>query len=425
MNVHDEFTRRVAADRLCAAVMKAVRDGDTAALGRLGMQGFAQYAGRLSELMTVSVRGGLDFSEDFGELMRQVNSPARYAHHLVNECGAAVQTALDERNGLRLRVVQPEYNDGRTKGLIGDALSRETPEQGKEALATGLGTEVKDAGNEFMKQNAEQRSRAGFTVTVTRTGGAKCCPWCADRTGKWELANAPDGVFGCHDNCKCMVDYTNSKGTVRGRAVTHKIDGKTVTKWEFADKIPYTPPKVLTREEAAARGGFDKPKRLTGGANGGILKSRNVTTAGLMFVSHRDNLYKYAIKVPPIKGYEDVTFHADRESFQILNPETGELVQRVSPKELADLLRASANYKNTAIRLLACQSGYGEENSLAQQLANELGVKVKAPTEILAIDNTGETFISDNLVLIDMWEQGLHVEQTGKWADFEPEPEVR
>jgi hypothetical protein len=61
-----------------------------------------------------------------------------------------------------------------------------------------------------------------------------------------------------------MVDYTNSKGTVRGRAVTHKIDGKTVTKWEFADKIPYTPPRVLTREEAAARGGFDKPKRLTG-----------------------------------------------------------------------------------------------------------------------------------------------------------------
>ena len=269
MSVDGEFKRLTANDRLCAAVMKAVRENDTAALRRLGFGGFAQYAGRLSELMTVSVHGGLDFSmseahaDDFGELMRQVNSPARYAHHLVNECGTAVQTALDERQGLRLRVVQPEYNDGRTKSLIGDALTRETPEQGKEALATGLGTAVKDAGNEFMRQNAEQRDRAGFKVTVTRTGGAKCCPWCADRTGKWELANAPDGVFGCHDNCKCMVDYTNSKGTVRGRAVTHKIDGKTVTKWEFADKIPYTPPRVLTKEEAAARGGFDKPKRLT------------------------------------------------------------------------------------------------------------------------------------------------------------------
>lgn len=273
MSVDGEFKRLMADDRLCADVLKAVRDGDAAALRRLGFGGFAQYAGRLSELMTVSVRGGLDFSEDFGELMRQVNSPARYAHHLVNECGTAVQTALDERQGVHLRAVQLPYNDGRTKGLIGDALSRETPEQGKEALATGLGTAVKDAGNEFMKQNAEQRSRAGFTVTVERTGGANCCPWCADRVGKWELKNAPKDVFGVHDNCTCMVDYTNSKGTVRGRAVTHKIDGKTVTKWEFADKIPYTPPRVLTKEEAAARGGFDKPKRLTGGANGGIIKA--------------------------------------------------------------------------------------------------------------------------------------------------------
>lgn len=283
MNVHDEFTRRVAEDRLCAAVMKAVRENDTAALGRLGMKGFAQYAGRLSELMTECARrrllGADDFGsimdededeDDFGAMMDEVAKPAHYAHHLVNEGGTAIQQALDRRNGVRLRVIEPEFNDGRLKGIVGEA-SESDSENAADNLAVQLGTFVKDMGNEFMRQNAEQRDRAGFKVTITRTGGAKCCPWCADRTGKWELANAPDGVFGCHDNCKCMVDYTNSKGTVRGRAVTHKIDDKTVTKWEFADKIPYTPPKVLTREEAAAKGGFSQPKRLTGGANGGII----------------------------------------------------------------------------------------------------------------------------------------------------------
>lgn len=274
MSVDGEFKRLTAKDRLCAAVLKAVRENDTAALRRLGLGGFAQYAGRLSELMTASVRGGLDWSPDFAALMRQVNSPVRYAHHLVNECGAAVQTALDERNGLRLRVVQPEYNDGRTKAIVGEAAESDS-EHAADNLATQLGTEVKDAGNEFMKQNAEQRSSAGFKVTVERTGGTNCCPWCADRIGRWELKDAPKDVFGCHDNCTCMVDYTNSKGTVRGKVVTHKIDGKNVSKWEFADKIPYTPPRVLTREEAAAKGGFDKPKRLTGGANGGILNYRD------------------------------------------------------------------------------------------------------------------------------------------------------
>ena len=262
MNVHDEFTRRVAADRLCRELMRAIAENDTAALERLGMKGFGQYAGRLSELMTDSVRRELLGADDFGAIMDEVAKPAHYAHHLVNEGGSAIQQALDKRQGIRLRVIEPEFNDGRLKGIVGEA-SESDSENAADNLAVQLGTMVKDMGNVFLKQNAEQRSRAGFKVTVTRTGGAKCCPWCADRTGKWELANAPDGVFGCHDNCKCMVDYTNSKGTVRGRAVTHKIDGKTVTKWEFADKIPYTPPRVLTKEEAAARGGFDKPKRLT------------------------------------------------------------------------------------------------------------------------------------------------------------------
>ena len=261
MNVHDEFTRRVAADRLCRELARAIAENDTAALERLGMRGFGLYAGRLSELMTDSVRRELLGTDDFGAIMGEVAKPAHYAHHLVNEGGSAIQQALDRRNGVRLRVVEPEFNDGRLKGIVGQ-IAESDSENAPDNLATQLGTFVKDMGNEFMRQNAEQRDRAGFKVTITRTGGAKCCPWCADRTGTWELKAAPDGVFGCHDNCKCMVDYTNSKGTVRGKAV-----GK---KWNFSE-IPYEPPRVLTREEAAARGGFDKPRRLTGDENRGII----------------------------------------------------------------------------------------------------------------------------------------------------------
>jgi hypothetical protein len=47
-----------------------------------------------------------------------------------------------------------------------------------------------------------------------------------------------------------VVDYTNSKGTARGRAVTHKIDGKNVTKWEWKKVEPeglFKPPKILTK----------------------------------------------------------------------------------------------------------------------------------------------------------------------------------
>jgi hypothetical protein len=162
-------------------------------------------------------------------------------------------------------------------------------------------------------------------------------------------------------------------------------------------------------------------KRIDNLGGSVIIKERKIETAGLMFVSHRDDLYKYAVKVKPLQGFEDVVFHADRTSFLILDPETDDIVQRISPKELSEILRGSNNYNGSAIRLLSCQAGYGGEQSLAKQLANELGVEVMAPTETLAIDNTGKTFISDNTVLLDMWGDGIEVKPTGKWETFTAE----
>ena len=99
---------------------------------------------------------------------------------------------------------------------------------------------------------------------MKRSGSTKCCPWCAARIGSWTLKNAPDGVFGCHANCSCTVEYTSSTGAVSQRRGT----GRFV-------EVEYQPPHVMTYGEAREKGGFDEPKRLTGGANGGIIYSDN------------------------------------------------------------------------------------------------------------------------------------------------------
>ena len=137
--------------------------------------------------------------------------------------------------------------------------------QAVETLADGLAYAVKKAGNEFVEKNAEQRSRAGFEVSVKRSGSTKCCPWCAARIGSWALKNAPDGVFGCHANCSCTVEYTSSTGAVSQRRGT----GRFV-------EVEYQPPHVMTHEEAQEKGGFDEPKRLTSGGNGGIIKALTI-----------------------------------------------------------------------------------------------------------------------------------------------------
>lgn len=262
-----EFGRRAADDELCAAVAKAVADGDSDALRRLGLDGWGDYVQRLSELMNESVRDGLEQSDDFGALMSQVASPARYAHHLVTESGTAVQKAKDKPLGIHIKPLEPEFDDDALKGTVGTAANMDDPERAVETLADGLAYAVKKAGNEFVEKNAEQRSRAGFEVSVKRSGSSKCCPWCAARIGSWSLKNAPDGVFGCHAKCSCTVEYTSSTGakTSASGANLHRFGAGAFT------EIEYQPPHVLSREEAREKGGFDEPKRLTGAANGGII----------------------------------------------------------------------------------------------------------------------------------------------------------
>lgn len=378
MSVDGEFKRLTAKDRLCAAVLKAVRENDTAALRRLGLGGFAQYAGRLSELMTASVRGGLDWSPDFAALMRQVNSPVRYAHHLVNECGTAVQTALDERNGLRLRVVQPDYNDGRTKAIVGEAAESDS-ENAADNLATQLGTEVKDAGNVFLKQNAEQRSGAGFKVTVERTGGTNCCPWCADRIGRWELKDAPKDVFGCHDNCTCMVEYTSSRG----------VRSQRLGRSRFVE-VNYEPKRLTDGEKRGA----GEPKRLTGGVSDGIISAGAIEDKFKQYVPNREerkqiiaqgisaekpifdngSLAKYYQYVDKEDGYYDIVMHGKDDCVQFYD-------RLIDYQTLGAIILGRSDYKQgTPIRLFSCSTGKGDD-SFAKHLSEMLKAEVKAPNQ--------------------------------------------
>lgn len=263
MSVGDEFGRRVSDDELCAEVRQAVEGGDEGSLRRLGFGGFGGYVQRLSEIMSDSVTDGLDpLAEDFAAIMEEVARPVHYAHHLVNEAGTAVQRAKDEPLGIHIKPQEADFDDDALKSTVGNAASMDTPEKTVEALAEGLAYAVKKLGNDFIKANAEAHSRAGFEVKVKRSGSTKCCPWCAARIGSWAIANAPDGVFGCHANCSCTVEYTSSTGakTSAKGANLHSYGAGAFVEAE------YQPPHV-----GAVQGAEKAPHRLTGGANGGIL----------------------------------------------------------------------------------------------------------------------------------------------------------
>lgn len=76
----------------------------------------------------------------------------------------------------------------------------------------------------------------------------------------------------------------------------------------------------------------------------------------------------------------------------------------LTPKEYADRIRNSRQYKGGDIRIISCGAG-AKENGAAKQLAEELGVRVCAPTETVNVDEEGRMFITDNMTLAEMWHE--------------------
>lgn len=136
------------------------------------------------------------------------------------------------------------------------------------------------------------------------------------------------------------------------------------------------------------------------------------------FVNKRDRLHRYAKKVPPLSEYTDVAIHATADNFLIYTNDKEELTY--SAKEVAEFLKLSKGYKSgEKIRLIACEAGR-KEDGVAQQLANELGVSVLAPTEKIWVNQDGEFFISDSDTLAEIWYNGEKVKGTGTWKTFTP-----
>ena len=110
-----------------------------------------------------------------------------------------------------------------------------------------------------------------------------------------------------------------------------------------------------------------------------------------------DVVRQYAPRVTPISGFTDVFIHgnASGNAFMVLH--NGDWIT-LSHRSLGTYLRHQRVTGN--IRLISCNAGAG---SLAQNLANRLGVTIKAPTNIVYVHPNGSLTVP-----------------SGVWQDFMP-----
>ena len=145
-------------------------------------------------------------------------------------------------------------------------------------------------------------------------------------------------------------------------------------------------------------GGFGR----TSGSNTKLAAAASSTFVG---PQAEDNLKLYSSRVKEEPGFTDVTIHG--------NPDTAEYYYKgkwikLDQRSLALMLKKDSGYRSGGIRLLSCSTGR-LDSGFAQNLANKLGVPVKAPTDTLWVWPNGRLTIGPN-----------QFSNTGSWRIFKP-----
>lgn len=99
-----------------------------------------------------------------------------------------------------------------------------------------------------------------------------------------------------------------------------------------------------------------------------------------------DPLNENVKRVKPLKTYFDVAMHGSQTAVGFGTKELN-----MSPRLLAAVIRHSKGWNGQKVRLLSCSTGARMENDycFAEELANALGVEVKAPDDVLFVSGAG------------------------------------
>ncbi len=180
-------------------------------------------------------------------------------------------------------------------------------------------------------------------------------------------------------NCRCAV-----RGVIKG----HGRKRETYNDWLKRLDDEAAAANAADDAEALKFFGADARDDLNKIASGGIIRLEN----GFAAFPKDDQLAVNIKAVKPLKTFFDVAMHGSSTAVGY-----GTLETNMSPRLLASVIRHMGGWNGQKIRLLSCSTGkqIGEEYCFAEELANALGVTVKAPSDTLYISKHGVIYIGE------------------------------
>lgn len=136
----------------------------------------------------------------------------RDSYDHTNSVLSQVQTGIDKKNSINLRPRAAAFPLERVT-QFSHSLVDPTVEDSviKRRARSGTANISMSHHDEYMKTNAEFRSKAGLKCYITRETDGKCCKWCTAIAGRYVYGEEPHDVYRRHDNCGCSVIYENGR----------------------------------------------------------------------------------------------------------------------------------------------------------------------------------------------------------------------
>lgn len=257
------FQKKAESDKRIQSILKRIESG------KATFADTAEYSQLVSELLgsTLSEHLGVETTAYVKEYV--CREMLRDQYESMNDLLASVQRALNEKVGLRVAPQRAAFPTERVN-VIAHALEDPTVpiDVIKRRAKSPVANVSKSFHDDYIKENARFRSRAGLKCFIVRTTDGKCCDWCTAMAGQYVNGEEPAGFWNRHDNCGCTIYYNTSRArqTLRG-------EGK---KWNVIDEVPRKfVPKRFDRKEAKTleQAKLSQYRGLTSGANGGIIRN--------------------------------------------------------------------------------------------------------------------------------------------------------
>jgi len=178
-------------------------------------------------------------------------------------------------------------------------------------------------------------------------------------------------------NCRCAV-----RGVIKG----HGRKRETYNDWLKRLDDEAAAANAADDAEALKFFGADARDDLNKIASGGIIRLEN----GFAAFPKDDQLAVNIKAVKPLKTFFDVAMHGSPTAVGY-----GTREPNMSPRLLASVIRHMDGWNKQNIRLLSCSTGKktGEGYCFAEELANALGVIVKAPNDEVFITKSGIIYV--------------------------------